>query len=72
MNQFTKEDLELISYCFENISLRKFRDNENIQPLYIKIRAMIDNYCDHDYKPIDNDFIVKHIEVCAKCGNHKS
>jgi hypothetical protein len=48
VNDFTKEELELIGYCFENISQRKFMENKGIQPLYLRIRSMIDNYCKHE------------------------
>ncbi len=65
MNDFTKEELQLINYCFENISSRKFMADKNSQPLYLKVRDMIDNYCEHQW--IKGQHLLLDI-WCTKCG----
>ena len=56
MNDFTKEELKIIQYCFENISHRKFMEDKSIKPIYLRITSMIDNYCEHELCYIDYDY----------------
>lgn len=49
MNDFTKEELEIISLCVENDFYNSNYPRSMYEPLYEKIQSMIDNYCDHEY-----------------------
>jgi hypothetical protein len=65
MSEFTKEELQLIRYCIENISHKKFMADVNIQPLYLKLISIIDNYCDHP-----ESYMYRYdgwINYCDKC-----
>lgn len=57
MNDFTKEELEIIAI---NICC-----NEKTADLLNKINSMIDNYCDHNDSRITHDYDV---EKCNLCG----
>jgi hypothetical protein len=60
MNDFTKEELELIYYHLENepVELSK------------KIQSMIDNYCDHECThEFERQTLL--IDFCDKCKNFK-
>lgn len=64
MNDFTKEELEIlhsaIEYWIKNIAL----PGSKVSPVIIKkIQSMIDNYCDHEK---NNSSLVMAI-VCVKC-----
>lgn len=66
MNDFTKEELEIlhsaIEYWIENIALL----GSKVSPVIInKIQSMIDNYCEHAWDDAaTNQF------YCIKCQQH--
>lgn len=62
-NDFTLAELELIqdnlhwSTCEE--------ENRKLLKLNNKLKEMIENYCDHDFK---NTYNEREVWVCAHCG----
>jgi hypothetical protein len=65
MNDFTKEELELLSDGLNYAVGNPYGFTaDSIMPLYDKIQSMIDNYCDHD----DRQYY-EHVPVyeCNKC-----
>ena len=70
MNDFTKEELEEIvfwengldSYYCEMGYGSEYASENN--PLVAKIKAMIDNYCEHEDSEADHDYEVMR---CNKC-----
>lgn len=55
MNQFTKEELQYLASC-PSVGCREVLIN--------KIKSMIDNYCEHEWKTNIYDYIL----YCQKCG----
>ena len=48
MNEFTKEELELISEIMRHVCC--YSNDEEFDLLESKIQSLIDNYCEHDNK----------------------
>lgn len=68
MNDFTKEELEMLSHGI----LRTITEDTQARyaPLYNKIESMIENYCDHE--PSDPLMgLVKECKNCKKCIDHR-
>ncbi len=67
MNDFTKEELNIIFYWaidrVESVGIDFFRE-EGHDVLYKKIESMIENYCDHESCDIDYDYQPLR---CRKC-----
>ena len=67
MNDFTKEELDIIFYWaidrLESVGIDFFRE-EGHEMLYKKIQSMIDNYCEHV-----SIFSQGNLKHCAKCGD---
>lgn len=65
MNEFTKEELQLIlkSIWWGGSD----DDTELLQKLDDKIQSMIDNYCNHECQEIRD---ANSIASCPKCGKH--
>jgi len=69
MNDFTKDDLELL----EDVLFLDIGNNQtdqlrvnNVHALKYKIQSMINNYCEHkDYKSMSE---VDYIKTCCDCG----
>jgi hypothetical protein len=59
MNDFTKEELEEISYC-----LAYTYNHEH--SLFEKIQSMIDNFCEHDWQNLCCGCALENI-WCDKC-----
>lgn len=65
MNDFTKEELELIHTCVESDYYHSNWSKSMYEPLINKIQSMIDNYCEH------KEF-TEHQSNCSICDNcHK-
>lgn len=64
MNDFTKEELELIAECVESDFYHTNWSRSMYDPLMLKLQSMIENYCDHDGK-IGKDYPG---EKCMKCN----
>ncbi len=64
MNDFTKEELELICQFF-NIAIEDFQEPDETYKLRDKIQSMIDNYCEHTWQEIFNE---RTYSQCKKCG----
>lgn len=66
MNNFTKEELELIvNYMFGgsyNVSSKDLGELEK------KIQGMIENYCEHEEEIIEGARMKIHMGKCIKCG----
>ena len=60
MNDFTKEELELIS---DKLGLLPFSKFEGCGKLCLKIQSMIDNYCEHEITCVNGAKL-----VCECCG----
>lgn len=61
MNDFTKEELEDLAKCINEL-YKKATINPRISfKLKAKIKSMIDNYCEHDHEKIDTN-------ICYRCG----
>lgn len=63
MNDFTKEEWELIKDSIENDYYLSNLSRDFYDPLINKIQSMIDNYCDHEF---DYDGTAE--SSCRKCG----
>jgi hypothetical protein len=65
MNDFTKEELEIIHLDMTVYAKRWYplKEAQNHQDLRDKLQSMIDNYCEHDGK-IGKDYPG---EKCMKC-----
>ena len=62
-NDFTLEELELIQ---NNLSWEDCPDkNQKLLQLNNKLKEMIDNYCEHDFK---NTYNEREVWLCSKCG----
>jgi hypothetical protein len=62
MEGFTKEELDTILICYEDSA---YWINKDHDPIYNKLKSMIDNYCDHDWESyVSPD---GHILRCFKC-----
>lgn len=68
MNDFTKEDLEIILHNIVVPDEPELRDKA--KDLYWKVSDMIDNYCDHEGKTNSNSD-VDYILTCSKCDAFK-
>lgn len=70
MNDFTKDELGIILLEM-NISIHRVKKEGilKISPIYLELRdkveAMIDNYCEHEYRLSGADAI-----YCHKCEKH--
>jgi hypothetical protein len=66
MNDFTKEELQILSeyldYPIEEIA----GCERNRLQLVLKIQSMIDKYCDHDW---NETFSEREYFRCSKCGD---
>lgn len=70
MNDFTKEELELLKYCALRCKLYDKQSQDLFNDLdqsLIKIQSMIDNYCEHDFGYKD----IGRVEICGKCEKIK-
>lgn len=77
MNNFTKEELDLVKGCVLRCKLydKLFIDQfDNLDKSLIKLQSMIDNYCEHLNKT-SRSAIVSYgssisveINECIKCG----
>jgi len=68
MNEFTKEELELIGECVEADFYHSNWSKSMYEPLMNKIQSMIDDYCHHEWITIlqaQNGENI--IDKCAKC-----
>lgn len=66
MNDFTKEELELIYRMFHHFVYSPYwRKSDEEEPLKDRIQSMIDNYCEHSESQSDHNYDV---ERCNKCG----
>lgn len=65
MNDFTREQLELIAECVEYDFYHSNWSKSMYDPLISKINAMIDNYCEHKELVMDCDGGIS--MVCKKC-----
>ncbi len=61
MNDFTKEELELIAECVEADFHHTNWSKRIYEPLINKIQSMIENYCEHTPEPINQEI------CCTKC-----
>lgn len=61
MNEFTKEELVKIWRCINPVLI-----GDDAYDLKIKLREMIDNYCDHE--PSDSHYEQFRWQLCGKCG----
>lgn len=66
MNDFTKEELELIRECIESDYYQTDWPQCMYDPLIYKLQSMIDNYCEHStYR----DYIsAAGSKECVYCG----
>lgn len=65
MNDFTKEELESLYYCYWHMR-PKIEDAEIYQiNLLNKLKSMIDNYCEHEC----NREIEIFVDTCRKCNS---
>ena len=62
MNDFTKEELELIAECVDSDFLCTNWPKSMYEPLINKIKSMIDNYCEHE-----DTLLNCGDEYCVKC-----
>lgn len=67
MNEFTKEELEIIENCLENDFYTSNWPKSMYEPLITKIQTMIENWCDHEFHMIGIPERGGHLE-CCKCG----
>lgn len=67
MNEFTKEELEIIAECVDADFYHTNWSKSMYEPLITKIQSMIDNYCEHetDQGGCGGDMLY----TCKKCGN---
>lgn len=67
MNEFTKEELKIISNKFESLSFSEFK---GCGALYLKLQDMIHNYCEHEIEITGNESGHGHNwgSKCRKCG----
>ncbi|MFQ2987904.1 hypothetical protein ACKJL9_06340 [Legionella pneumophila] len=61
MNDFTKEELFFIHDLIHDFLIG--RDHEIADKSWMKIKSMIDNYCEHEFYEHK-----KLGEICKKCG----
>ena len=67
MNEFTKDELQIIlldmdTYIRQNKILKESPIHKELR---LKIQAMIDNYCEHEFVIFNKEY--NHVE-CIKCG----
>ncbi len=72
MNDFTKEELEIIIDAFHHIKEDPaWRNIEGWDDeLKTKIQSMINNYCEHECKH-EFERKIMQIDLCEKCKNFK-
>lgn len=68
MNDFTKEELKEILYCITHYQSCKWSNPELLQ-LESKIKSMIDNYCEHEWRCWDDEHNTKE---CTKCDESRT
>ena len=66
MNEFTKEELEELMHCV--YAYRDLCDEDVEDNLCDKLKFMIDNYCEHDYRIVTD---LDHLK-CVKCSKYFS
>ncbi len=66
MNDFTKEELELIFECVDADFYKTNWSRNMYEVLINKIQCMIDNYCEHDWENICCQCEMDNI-YCHKC-----
>jgi hypothetical protein len=69
MNDFTKDELEEILGCVNSIIAINKESKDYFGPLAYKTEAMIDNYCEHEWKnhcPECNPLNI----YCIKCREY--
>lgn len=70
MNDFTKEELQYIFYCTDIVT--HGNDEHDIhEQLLNKMSAMIENYCEHEYKKTLAESGMYFISMCHKCLDSK-
>jgi len=63
MNDFTKEELTDLESCvFYWLSSVAGNNDKDKEPLFIKLKNLIDNYCEHD--TYETSALIK---LCSKC-----
>jgi len=69
MNNFTKDELDLLKYCILRCKLYDKQFDglfDNLDPCIDKIQSLIDNYCEHVNAVIDEKL------KCIYCGHPSS
>ena len=66
MNEFTKDELELIC-AFFNIAIEDFKEPDSTYILRDKIQSMIDNYCEHSERVATSDDNGHMLVMCGRC-----
>lgn len=69
MNDFTKEELELISECIEADFYHTNWSKSMYEPLINKIQSMIDNYCEHQDRVASSDENGHMVVQCGRCDS---
>lgn len=65
MKDFTKNELEWI---YEGMECVVGVDSQTPEDILLKVREMIDNYCEHDYS---EKSLEVHVKQCCKCQDFK-
>ncbi len=66
MNDFTKDELELIQHKLSYLTFSEFK---GCGSLYLKIQSMIDNYCEHEWRCFDDQYNTRE---CMKCNEMRT
>ena len=65
MNDFTKEELEILLNHMSRGANWKNELSKIDNDVMIKLESMIDNYCEHEFIVFNKEY--NHVE-CIKCG----
>lgn len=63
MNDFTKEELECIAEAVD--MWFKGDDSNRSEMIYLKVKSMIDNYCEHKDGHEQDSMMV---DICKRCN----